>query len=164
MPDGYVVGAIGIAIYVLSLAFGKSNASDTDQPSSVIADANRVQDDIDRAMWEAGKHDIAKQVDIPLVPKQMVHEVRTAEQIQAEDQVDAGTALAMLDEELDVSHHSHLFDDSMEINPATGLPMVGGIGGFDMAGNPYGFNNDDLLNDSMSLHDSDDWHRSAFDD
>ena len=25
-----------------------------------------------------------------------------------------------------------------EINPATGLPMVDGIGGFDLGGNPYG--------------------------
>lgn len=25
-----------------------------------------------------------------------------------------------------------------EINPATGLPMVGGCGGIDVAGNPYG--------------------------
>lgn len=30
-----------------------------------------------------------------------------------------------------------------EINPATGLPMTGGIGGVDMAGNPYGVDLDD---------------------
>lgn len=28
--------------------------------------------------------------------------------------------------------------ESCPINPATGLPMVGGCGGFDVAGNPYG--------------------------
>lgn len=27
-----------------------------------------------------------------------------------------------------------------EFNPATGLPMVGGIGGVDVAGNPWGVN------------------------
>lgn len=152
-----VVGAIGIAVYVLSLAFGKSNAGDTDQPSSVIADAHQIQDDIDRAMWEAGKHDISKQVDVPIVPKQMVREVRTPEQIQQEEQVDEGTALAMSLEELDMPGRSHTFDDFLEINPATGYPMVGGIGGIDVMGNSYGFDNDDLLND-------DDWHRSSLDD
>lgn len=152
-----VVGAIGIAIYVLSLAFGKSDSSDTDQPSSVIVDANRVQVDIDSSMWEAGKHDISKEVDVPIVPKQMVRDVRTPEQIQEEDQVDEGTALAMSSEELENPNHSSLFDDFSEINPATGFPMVGGVGGLDIAGNPYGFDNDDLLND-------DDWHRSSFDD
>lgn len=29
-------------------------------------------------------------------------------------------------------------DAGCAINPATGLPMVGGCGGFDVAGNPYG--------------------------
>ena len=40
---------------------------------------------------------------------------------------------------------SSLFDDSCggfstmtDINPASGLPMVGGTGGVDVAGNPYG--------------------------
>lgn len=28
--------------------------------------------------------------------------------------------------------------EACPINPATGLPMVGGCGGFDVAGNPYG--------------------------
>lgn len=29
-----------------------------------------------------------------------------------------------------------------EVNPATGLPMLGGCGGVDVAGNPYGVNLD----------------------
>lgn len=48
-----------------------------------------------------------------------------------------------------------------EINPATGLPMVGGIGGLDVMGNPWG----------VDLHSSDDLYdhtgfasSSAFDD
>jgi hypothetical protein len=28
--------------------------------------------------------------------------------------------------------------ETTEINPATGLPMIGGIGGMDVEGNPYG--------------------------
>lgn len=47
------------------------------------------------------------------------------------------------------------------INPANGLPMVGGIGGLDVAGNPYGF--DDLHDNWSSPFDDgigggfDDW-------
>lgn len=152
-----VVGVGGLAIYGLCLVFGKSDSCDAEQQSSLITEAHQIQDDIDRAMWEAGKHDISKQVDVPIVPKQMVRDIRTPEQIQEEDQVDEGTALAMSSDELDVSNHSSLFDDFSEINPATGLPMMGGIGGLDIAGNSYGFDNDDLLN-------NDDWHRSSFDD
>lgn len=152
-----VIGVVAIAVYGLCCLFGKSGADETTQQLGLISDADLSRDNIEQAMWEAGKHDITKQVDIPIVPKQKVHDVRTAEQIQAEDHVDAGTALAMSDEELVISDHSHLFDDSMEINPATGLPMMGGIGGIDVAGNPYGFDNDDMYHD-------DDWHRSSLDD
>ena len=35
-----------------------------------------------------------------------------------------------------------------DINPATGLPMIGGIGGIDVAGNPFG-------------HDLHRWHESS---
>lgn len=155
-----VIGVGAIAIYALSLKFGKSDASDTDQPSSLVTDAHQIQDDIDKAMWEAGKHDISKQVDVPIVPKQMVRDVRTPEQIQEEDQVDEGTALAMSFDEMDdliKPFSDDSFDGLSEINPATGLPMMGGVGGIDVAGNPYGFDNDDLLS-------NDDWHRSSFDD
>lgn len=31
-------------------------------------------------------------------------------------------------------------DETCTINPASGLPMVGGCGGWDVAGNPYGMN------------------------
>lgn len=37
-----------------------------------------------------------------------------------------------------------------KINPATGLPMCGGIGGFDVAGNPYGFDNSSTFDDCSS--------------
>lgn len=30
------------------------------------------------------------------------------------------------------------WDEGCSINPANGMPMVGGFGGFDVAGNPYG--------------------------
>ena len=40
-----------------------------------------------------------------------------------------------------------------EINPATGLPMTGGIGGVDMAGNPYGCD----LDDHQTWDDNHDW-------
>jgi len=35
------------------------------------------------------------------------------------------------------------------INPANGLPMVGGEGGIDVAGNPYGCDNSDWHSGSM---------------
>ena len=53
------------------------------------------------------------------------------------------------------SHHS-------DINPATGLPMVGGIGGVDVAGNPIGTNHDRWQShDCFHDHSS---HRGGFDD
>ncbi|MGZ8238108.1 MAG: hypothetical protein ACXWTY_09585 [Methylobacter sp.] len=33
---------------------------------------------------------------------------------------------------------SSVFDSNFAINPASGLPMTDGIGGFDIKGNPYG--------------------------
>ena len=33
-----------------------------------------------------------------------------------------------------------LQDETCTINPASGLPMVGGCGGVDVVGNPYGIN------------------------
>lgn len=48
-------------------------------------------------------------------------------------------------------------EDIYTINPASGLPMIGGIGGVDIEGNPYGidsFNNDDDSN--LSPFSSDD--------
>ena len=45
-------------------------------------------------------------------------------------------------------------DGIMEINPANGNPMIGGMGGFDIEGNPYG--TDDSINsfdDSFSSFD-----------
>ena len=46
-------------------------------------------------------------------------------------------------------------DDAPVINPATGLPMVGGIGGYDLSGHVYGtgFEDDTLM----------DWHRDDAD-
>ena len=45
--------------------------------------------------------------------------------------------------------------EPVEINPATGLPMTGGIGGVDVAGNPYG-------HDFSRSHEDHVW--SAYDD
>lgn len=48
-------------------------------------------------------------------------------------------------------------DDSMsrtEINPATGLPMIGGgIGGVDVGGNPYGCSDDSFDSFGSSFDD-----------
>lgn len=38
----------------------------------------------------------------------------------------------------DSADEGESFHTGMAINPATGLPMVDGIGGVDVAGNPYG--------------------------
>lgn len=40
---------------------------------------------------------------------------------------------------MDFTNQSHVDDENTVINPATGLPMVGGIGGLDTMGNPYGY-------------------------
>lgn len=47
-------------------------------------------------------------------------------------------------------------DDDFVINPASGLPMIGGIGGIDAAGNVYGSYTSDDFNhtDSLSFDDS----------
>lgn len=53
------------------------------------------------------------------------------------------------------------------INPATGLPMIGGIGGMDVQGNPYGTDlhdhyhsrTHDSWSSSPSSSDQDDWWR-----
>jgi hypothetical protein len=49
--------------------------------------------------------------------------------------------------------------DDFAVNPATGLPMVGGTGGVDVHGNPYG--TDINEHHSVSLHDS--FNDSSFD-
>ena len=41
-------------------------------------------------------------------------------------------------------------DDLATINPATGLPMLEGPGGLDMAGNPYGFDHDHDMSSSQN--------------
>lgn len=58
-------------------------------------------------------------------------------------------------------------DNITVINPANGLPMTGGIGGIDVAGNPYGFDSsfthhDMFSSDSASMFD-DDCSSSMFD-
>lgn len=60
------------------------------------------------------------------------------------------------------SHQETDFDAGPEItlNPATGLIMVGGKIGLDVAGNPYGFSSDDYnrLNDDHGWNDHDSGH------
>lgn len=63
-------------------------------------------------------------------------------------------------------------DDLMHINPATGLLMIGGIGGLDTNGNPYGidgsvFGNNlhsDMNSSLMATHISDNDSFNSFDD
>ncbi|HDM8129114.1 TPA: hypothetical protein P0E14_003948 [Vibrio harveyi] len=52
-------------------------------------------------------------------------------------------------------------DDDLTINPASGLPMIGGIGGLDAEGNPYGMDSSDSLLSSSTFKDS---TSSCFDD
>lgn len=67
------------------------------------------------------------------------------------------------------------FDSSLDdnaINPANGLPMVGGMGGVDVAGNPYGtdfshegtFGSGSSLDDSFSSMDNSFSSGNSFDD
>ena len=53
--------------------------------------------------------------------------------------------------------------DDNAINPANGLPMVGGTGGIDVEGNPYGtdFSHDDTFGTGSSIDDS---FSNGFDD
>jgi len=51
-----------------------------------------------------------------------------------------------------------------EINPASGLPMVGGTGGVDIEGNPYGMDNHDDAFDSTISDSFNDAFDSSFDD
>ncbi|WP_172202843.1 hypothetical protein [Niveibacterium sp. COAC-50] len=57
-------------------------------------------------------------------------------------------------------------DDTHGVNPATGLPLIGGIGSPDVAGNPYGCGSFDRdWNDASTSFASDDsWRSSSFDD
>lgn len=54
--------------------------------------------------------------------------------------------------------------DGCSVNPATGLPMIGGCGGVDVEGNPYGvdLHSHDPLWDTSSFDDG--WLSSGFDD
>jgi len=61
---------------------------------------------------------------------------------------DDGPMLSLDDDISDISPDTRL-DTGFEINPATCLPMMGsGIGGVDVAGNPYGV---DLDSDDISI-------------
>ena len=67
-------------------------------------------------------------------------------------------------------HHIGTAWDDNEINPANGLPMIGGIGGIDVAGNPYATDSshDDLIScgidDPFDIGSKDDIFCSIFDD
>ena len=62
-----------------------------------------------------------------------------------------------------VGDSSSISDDSLSVNPANGLPMIGGTGGVDIEGNPFGT---DFLHDHMTSSCFDDSHTSisSFDD
>lgn len=67
------------------------------------------------------------------------------------------------------SEDTTTFDDNA-INPANGLPMIGGIVGVDVEGNPFGldssdsFDNTSLFDDSISSLSDDSMNNSLFDD
>lgn len=153
-----VIGLIWLVVTTRSSSGQNHELPDVSSP--------REDEDIERAMWDAGKHQISKEVEIPLVPKQRVREVRSIQEIQDELKVDRNSAIALAAEEWLHDPYSD-FDDSSRINPATGLPMVGGIGGFDIGGNPYGFDNSELMHNdnSLDLISDDHWtSSSSFDD
>jgi hypothetical protein len=149
------------------LWFSSSGRSSSNNASQFVDQLSTgTDDDIEQAMWEAGKHQMSKEVEIPLVPKQTVREVRSVQEIQDELKVDRNSAIALAAEEWLYDPYSD-FDDSSRINPATGLPMVGGIGGFDIGGNPYGFDDNNLthIDNSLDLINDDHWtSSSSFDD
>lgn len=57
----------------------------------------------------------------------------------------------------EASSSSSSFDDGCSINPANGLPMIGGCGGLDIHGNPYGCSSHDSFSSSLS----DSWSSSS---
>ena len=59
----------------------------------------------------------------------------------------------------EASSSSSSFDDGCSINPANGLPMIGGCGGLDIHGNTFGFSDNDLFSAHSSLNDS--WSSSS---
>jgi hypothetical protein len=61
------------------------------------------------------------------------------------------------DSDLFNSDFSDIYSNDLQINPATGLFMLhGGIGGFDVGGNPYGFYlSDDFGTDHSTFMDID---------
>jgi len=56
--------------------------------------------------------------------------------------------------------------DETAINPANGLPMIGGMGGLDIEGNTYGTDSDSFNDDHLTgINDTDSFdHGSGFDD
>jgi hypothetical protein len=71
------------------------------------------------------------------------------------DTLDMGTSIfesSLSDDAMDM----HSVWDDTTINPATGLPMVSGIGGVDVAGNPYGMDSshDDMFSSFDDSFDS----------
>lgn len=99
------------------------------------------------------------------------------------DTVDDDTGWATIDGPADLSPHGYTssFEDdhalavseTLWVNPATGLPMIGGIGGLDAGGNLFGCNlHADMNHDAGGMFDShgcgscfDDFHSttSSFD-
>lgn len=67
-----------------------------------------------------------------------------------------------VNESSSMSDHA-MSDDDFMVNPANGLPMVGGMGGMDIEGNPFGidFSHDHIATSSI---DDDFLTGSMFDD
>lgn len=54
--------------------------------------------------------------------------------------------------------------DDFAVNPATGLPMVGGMGGVDVHGNPFGMDLHDDFSSPSSMGFDDGFTSSSWDD
>jgi hypothetical protein len=80
---------------------------------------------------------------------------------------DLSSSTSAFDDDLSSSLHDNFYNTDLDINPATGLPMTGGV---DVMGNPYGtdihdslFSGSDTFSD-MSSSSFDDMGSSSFDD
>ncbi|WP_044413445.1 hypothetical protein [Thiomicrospira microaerophila] len=53
--------------------------------------------------------------------------------------------------------------EATEINPANGLPMIGGMGGVDVAGNPYGIDSSATEFDDFTTTSHDVYYDNSYD-
>ena len=81
-----------------------------------------------------------------------------SDDLSNDSDLDLATGSSLLDDEYGVPGDSSFLDSDhaagIEINPASGLPMIDDIGGVDVGGNPYGTDLSDDYSDMSSGFDS----------